>query len=211
MIKIFLADDHVFVREGLKKFLNSEIDIEVVGEASDAHGTMEFFNSSTCDIALLDISLPGKDGLDLLKELSENGHDVKVIFLTMHPEKIFAERAFNLGAWGYLTKESDPGELLDAIYKVNSGRKYISEDFAEEMVSNMNAKKGRPKHKLLSDREFQIFFLLANGKTVKDISHELSLSISTVNTYRSRIFSKMNLDTNIEIVMYAMKEGLIQV
>ncbi len=211
MIKVFIADDHFFVREGLRKVIESELDIEVVGEAGSGGEVFDGVKKSACDVALLDISLPDRDGLELLKDIKAAGLNCKIVFLTMHPERIYAERAFKLGAWGYITKESNPEDVIFAIYQVASGKKYITPGFAAIIADKIGADSRKKQHELLSEREYQIFLMIASGKTIREISEDLSISQSTVNTYKQRVFEKMNLHSNFEIVFYALRNKLIAI
>ncbi len=209
MIRILIADDHIYIREGIKKIINNEMDMQIVGEAQTASETLYFLSKNKCDIVILDLSLPDRSGLEILKDIKENYPDVKVMILSVHSEKLYAIRAFKGGASGYLTKESPPEELTNALRKLADGRKYITEAFAEVIAQNINSDKDKKTHELLSDREFQIFRLIALGKPIKEIANELNLSQSTINTYRLRIFDKMNMKSNIELIYYAIRNELI--
>lgn len=211
MIEIVIADDHPLVREGLKKVVEqSTIDIKVVAEASDANELMEILRNITPSIVILDISMPGKSGLDVLKDLKEFYPDLPVMILSIHPEDRFAIRALKAGAAGYLNKTSISEQMITAIRKIVVQRKkYISQDVAEQLASRIDLDYEQPLHELLSDREYQIMCMIASGKKVNDIAEELSLSIQTVHTYRSRIKEKMGLDSNVEFTRYAMRQNLI--
>ncbi len=213
MIKVFIADDHPLVREGLKKVVDqSTIDIKVLGEASDANELMEKLrkSNSTPDIVVLDITMPGKSGLDVLKEIKEFYPDLPVLMLSIHPEDRFAIRSLKAGASGYLTKSSISEQLVKAIRKiVTQKKKYISQNVAEQLASRVDQMNDKPLHESLSDREYQIMCLIASGKKVNDIADELSLSIQTVHTYRARIKEKMGLQSNVEFTRYALEQNLI--
>jgi len=209
MIKIFIADDHLLIREGFKKFIDKEVDMTVVGEAQNAAEVHEFLNHEECDVIVLDINMPGKSGLDLLAELKDMNLKSKVLILSMHPEDRFAVRALKLGAFGYITKESAPDELIKAIHKVNEGRKYVSSILAEKLAFEIGSDSDKALHEKLSDREFQILQMIGMGKTITMIADELSLSQSTVNTYRQRILEKMNMHSNAELIHYAIKNNLV--
>ncbi len=209
MIKIMIADDHILIREGLKKIIGKEMDMSIVGEAKNAAEVGTLLKSKTCDVLVLDITMPGKSGLDLLTELKEIAPEVKVLILSMHPEDQFAIRALKLSAYGYITKESAPEELVRAIRKVADGRRFISEDLAEKMATELSTDSETLGHKILSDREFQIFQLIAAGKKIGEIAEQLCLSKSTVTTYKHRILEKMYLKSDAEIIHYAMRHNLM--
>jgi two-component system invasion response regulator UvrY len=209
MIKILIADDHVLIREGLRKILKEAPDISVISEAQNAREVFERLKEDTPDVVVLDISLPGKSGLEILKDLKQEKPDIPVLILSMHPEDRFAVRALKAGAAGYVTKESAAQDLIKAIRKVVQGRKYVSAALAEKLAFDLEASTGKPLHELLSDREYQVMCMIAAGKTVKEISAELYLSISTVNTYRARILEKMNMKTDAELIRYAIENQLI--
>jgi DNA-binding NarL/FixJ family response regulator len=209
MIKILIADDHVLIREGLRKILKEAPDMSVISEAQNAREVFERLKEETPDVVVLDISLPGKSGLEILKDLKQEKPDLPVLILSMHPEDRFAVRALKAGAAGYVTKESAAQDLIKAIRKVVQGRKYVSAALAEKLAFDLEASTGKPLHELLSDREYQVMCMIAGGKTVKEISAELFLSISTVNTYRARILEKMNMKTDAELIRYAIENQLI--
>lgn len=211
MINILIADDHPLVREGLKNVVGqSTIDIQVVGEASDAHELMERLKETVPDIVILDIAMPGKSGLDVLKEIKDFYPDLPVLILSMHPEERFAIRSLRAGASGYLTKSSISDQMVKAIRKiVVEKRKYISPELAEELAARVDMSNDGALHESLSDREYQIFCMIASGKKVNDIAEELSIGVQTVHTYRSRIKDKMKLGTNVEITRYALENNLI--
>lgn len=211
MIDVIIADDHPLVREGLKKVVDqSSLEIKVVAEASDANELIEKLRKIKADILVLDISMPGKSGLDVLKEIKKFYPDLLVLVLSIHPEEHFAIRALKAGASGYLNKNSITEELITAIRKiVMQKKKYISPVVAEQLASRMDTSSEKPLHESLSDREFQIMCMIASGKTVNEIAKELSISIQTVHTYRSRIKEKMGLASNVEFTRYAMRMNLI--
>jgi DNA-binding NarL/FixJ family response regulator len=209
MIKVCIVDDHALIREGLKNFLREESDISVVAEAGDATELMATLAKKPCDVVVLDISLPGKSGLDLIVEILDQFPGVRIILLTMHPEERFAARAFKLGASGYVTKESVPRELIAAIRKVVSGGVFVSPRFAEIMAAELRSGVPSRPHDLLSGREFEIFRLLASGRKVDEIAHDLCLAKGTVYTYRSRVLEKMKMGNDSELTRYAVENGLI--
>ncbi len=209
MIRILIADDHPLVREGLKKILKEESDMDVRCEASNSQEVLQHLEQHSLDAVVMDISMPGKSGLDILKDIRQRFPKLPILFLSMHPADRFAVRALRLGAAGYLTKESAPRELVRAIRKVVQGGKYITKKVAEELALDVEAPREKPPHETLSDREFEILRLIASGKSVKDISEELSLSRHTVNTYRARVLEKMNMKSNVDLTQYAIRNGLV--
>jgi DNA-binding NarL/FixJ family response regulator len=209
MIKILIADDHAIVREGLKQILAETSDMIVADEAADGKEVLEKVRKNCYDVVVLDISMPGKCGLDILKQLNYEKLNLPVLVLSMHSEEQYAIRVLKAGASGYLTKESAPDELIKAIRKVSRGGKYITSTLAEKLALELHANAEKPPHKMLSDREYQVLCLIANGKAVKDIARELCLSEKTISTYRSRILEKMKMKTNAELIHYAIKNKLI--
>jgi two-component system invasion response regulator UvrY len=209
MIKVMIVDDHMIVREGLKQIITESSDIEVVDEASNGTEALDKVKRVECDVLLLDISMPGRSGLEILKELKNEAPALSVLILTMHPEEQYAVRVLKAGASGYLTKESAPDELIDAIRKVSAGGKYISSTLAEKLAFNLEIDTGKPPHEILSDREFEVMCLIASGKTVTEIADEIVLSVKTISTYRSRILEKMRMKTNAELTYYSIKNQLV--
>lgn len=210
MIKILIADDHRIVREGLKQILAETPDMVVADEASNGQEVMEKIWENDYDVLLLDISMPGRSGLDILKQLKSERPKIAVLVLSMYSEEQYAMRALRAGASGYMTKESAPDELIDAIRKVSKGRKYISPTVAEKLAFSLEVGDERPPHETLSDREFQVMCMIASGRTIKDISTELSLSVKTVSTYRTRILEKMRMRNNAELTHYAIQNRLVE-
>ncbi len=209
MIKVLIADDHAVVRLGLRQILSETGDIAVADEARNGKEVLDKVARKKIDIILLDISMPGMSGLDILAQLKSEIPALPVLILTMYPEEQFAARALQSGASGYLTKESAPTELVEAIRKIHKGGKYISASLAEKLADIVDMTRSRPPHEKLSDREFQVFRLIALGRTVGEIAGELSLSVKTVSTYRTRILEKTNLKNNSEIIRYAIKQRLV--
>lgn len=209
MINVIIADDHPIFREGLKKIISKTHDITVTDEASSGDELLKKIKKNNYDVIILDISIPDKSGLDILKELQNKTQKTPVLILSMHPEDLYAIRALKAGASGYLTKGGDPEELITAIRKVSGGRKYVSPNLAEKLASDLNSNADLPLHEKLSDREYQIMTMLASGKSPKGIAGELFLSLPTISTYRSRILQKMNLKNNAEIIHYAIKNNLV--
>jgi len=211
MTNIVLVDDHLFLREGLKKILHDEPDLKVIGEAYDHYTLFELLKGGEPDVIILDITLPGKNGIEILKDLKQRKVNSKVLILSMHPEDRFAIRAFKAGALGYLTKESAPEELVKAIRTVLNGRKYVTKDLQEKLINFLldDEISEKPLHESLSDREYEVFIKLATGKKVSYIAENMMLSIHTVNTYRARILEKMKMQTNSDLTHYAMQNQLI--
>jgi two-component system, NarL family, invasion response regulator UvrY len=210
MTNIVIADDHALIREGLKKILNSEPDMTVVGEANNVVELFKALERLVVNIVLLDITMPGESGLDALKELRQKYPHLPVLILSFHPEHRFAVRALKAGAAGYLTKESAAEEVAQAIRKVIGGGKYVSAALAEQLATELDEQSGKPLHETLSDREFQVMRLIAAGKKSSEIAAELAVSVNTINTYRMRIFEKMKMQSNVELSRYAVDHGLIE-
>jgi two-component system, NarL family, invasion response regulator UvrY len=209
MIKILIADDHRMFREGLKHILAEYPDLVVADEANNGQEVLDKIWKNNYDMVLLDITMPGMTGLEALKQLKNDKPKLPVLILSMHPEEQYAVRVLRAGASGYLTKESAPDELITAIRKISQGRKYITPSLAERLASEFEADSEKPLHDILSDREYQVLRMIAAGKTVKHIAKELSLSIKTVSTYRTRIMEKMKMKTNAEVMHYVIKHQLL--
>jgi two-component system, NarL family, invasion response regulator UvrY len=209
MRKILLVDDHEVVRDGVKKLFDDQPDPIVFGEASTIAEALKLVAEQAWDGAVIDLSLRGRDGLELLKELKQMRPRLPVLVLSMHSEAQYARRAFKAGADGYVTKDSPGAELVKAIYKVLKGEKYVSPALAEKLVIELGRSAEGPPHETLSDREYQVFYLIASGKTVGEIAEMLSLSDKTISTYRARILEKMGLKTNAELTHYAFQNKLI--
>jgi DNA-binding NarL/FixJ family response regulator len=210
MIRTIIADDHELIREGFKKLLDRQDDITLVAEARTGGEIFDCLRECACDVLVLDISLPDKSGLDVLKELRNLYPHLRCLVLSMHPEERYATRALKNGAAGYITKASADQELIKAIRKIAQGGRYISEALAEELASAFSAERESETHEKLSDREYQIFLLIGKGKTIQEIADNLALSINTVNTYRRRIFEKTALRSNAEIIQYVIQHNLIE-
>jgi len=210
LIKVFIADDHAIVREGLKQILADTRDIVVAGEAENGLDAIRLFRRSGCHVVLLDISLPDKSGIDVLKQIKKEKPDLAVLMLSMHREDQYAIRSLKAGAAGYLTKQSAPKELVTAIRQVAGGLKYVSPALAQELANHLGEDHEAPAHETLSDREYQTLTMIASGKTVGAIAKELSLSVKTVSEYRARLLAKMKLKNSAELTHYAIKNGLIE-
>ena len=210
MIKILIADDHPIVRQGFKQVLQDTTDLVVADEAGNGQEVLSLVSKKDYDVILLDISMPGKNGLEVLKELKVLNPKIPVLILSIYPEEQYAIRALKAGASGYLTKASAPEELISAIRKVSRGGKYISSSLAEKIAYELDGDSGKAPHETLSDREYQILLMIASGKTVSDIAGEMCLSVKTVSTYRSRIIEKMKLKNNAELTTYAIRNKLVE-
>jgi two-component system invasion response regulator UvrY len=209
MMKILIADDHAVVREGLKQILSENPNINVTAEASTGHEVLQQIEKNNFDLVVLDISMPGRGGLDILKEIRNKRPKLPVLILSMYPEEQYAVRVLKAGASGYMTKNSAPHELIIAIKQISKGKKYVSPSLAERLAVDLEVTTGRPLHESLSDREYQVMCMIASGKTLKEIAEQLSLSIKTISTYRSRILEKMNMKSNAGLTHYAIKNSLV--
>jgi two-component system invasion response regulator UvrY len=209
MIQVLIVDDHAIVRRGLRELVSDEFRGAAFGEASDARQAQEQLRKKEWDLALIDINLPGKNGLDLLKELKAEWPKLPVLVLSGHPEDQFAVRALKAGAGGYMTKESAPEELAKAIRKILAGGRYVSPALAEKLALGVKKDPTRTPHETLSDREYEVMSRIALGKTVKEIAEELSLSAKTISTYRARVLEKLDVKNSAEIVQYAIRNGLV--
>ena len=210
MIKVLLADDHAIVRKGLRQLLEDTGYITVVAEAADYPEIMKAVRGLDLDVIVMDITMPGKNGVDVLKIVKEEKPKLAVLMLSMHPEDQYAVRALKAGASGYLTKNSAPDKLVDAIQIIASGRRYITPELAESLASHLTDDVDKPLHSTLSDREFQTIRLIASGKKLSEIAEELALSPKTVSVYRARILEKMRMKSNAELTHYALKFGLVE-
>lgn len=208
-MRILIADDHAVFRRGLRETLAEAFSRVHFGEARTAQETLEFVRRHDWDVVILDISMPGKSGLDILDDLKRLRPRLPVLLLTMHPEQQFARRALKAGAAGYLTKDSVPDELKEAIKRIVAGGRYVSVTLAEKLAVDLRRGADLPLHELLSDREFQVLRMIASGKSVKEMAEELSLSVKTVSTYRSRILEKTGMKTNADLIRYALQTQLV--
>lgn len=208
MISVVVADDHPLFRDGIRRLLENDPGIEVAGEAATGPEAIEVVRKTRPQVVLLDVSMPGRGGLETLRELKERDPEVRVLILTVHPEDQFAVRCLKAGADGYLTKTALPQVLVSAIRRVAEGHKYITAEVAELLVISVSQDFEGPPHEILSDREFQVMRMIGEGKTVSEIGKELHLSVKTISTYRSHILEKMNLRNNAEIMKYVITGGL---
>ena len=209
MIRVLVVDDHAVVRAGLRQFFADIDDIEVIDEAASAEAALRQIRTVDYDIVLLDISLPDKSGVEVLKQIKRDRPALPVLVLSMHPENRYAVQLLRFGASGYLQKETMPAELMNAIRLVHRGRRYISPALAELLASELDRDDDRPVHECLSDRERQVFIALARGEAVSAIAEALHLSVKTVSTYRARVLSKMKVAANADLTYYAIKNDLI--
>lgn len=209
MLKILIADDHPIVRKGLKEILVESKDIIIVDEASNGQEVLDRAWKNDYDVVVLDIAMPGRSGLDVLKQLKKENYSSPVLILSRYPEDQYAVRVLKLGADGFLTKECTPEELIGAIKKVANGGKYISSALAEKLAVYIKNDSEKKPHEKLSNREFEVMLMLSSGKTVGEISEDLSLSVNTISTYRLRILEKMEMNNNSQLMRYALNEKLI--
>lgn len=209
-IKVAIADDHAIVREGLRQICSGTKDIIVVGNAENGLETVKLTRLGNCDVLLLDIILPDRTGIDVLKQIKKEIPKLPVLMLSIHREDQYAIRALKAGAAGFLNKQAAPADLINAIRQVAAGRKYISPSLAQELANQIGFDHETPLHETLSDREYQTMVMIASGKTVSDIAAELLLSVKTISMYRSRVLAKMKLRHNAELTHYALKNNLVE-
>ena len=210
MIRILIADDHAVVREGLKRIIGETSDMVVADEAVDGHEVLNKALKNDYDVAVLDITMPGSNGLDVLKQIKNQKPTLPLLMLSMHPEEQYAVRVIKAGAAGYLTKDRAAEELVKAIRKVSTGRKYITPSLGEKLAYSLKADSEKLPHELLSDREYDVMCMIASGKTIAEIAESLYLSENTIRTYRYRILKKMQMKHNTDLTYYAIKHGLVE-
>ena len=210
MMQVLIVDDHAILRRGLRALLSDAFREAAFGEAANAEQALQLLRKKEWDVALLDITLPGKSGLDLLKELKAARPKLPVLVLSVHPEDQFAVRVLKAGAEGYMTKESAPEELVKAIRKILDGGRYVSPELAEKLAVSVNKDFTRAPHETLSDREYEVMCRIASGRTITEIARELSLSVKTISTYRARILEKMDMKNNAELTHYAIQRSLVE-
>jgi DNA-binding NarL/FixJ family response regulator len=210
MTKILVVDDHAIVRQGLKQILADTPDLVVAGEASTGQEALEKVRTGQWDVVVLDISLPDRSGLTVLEQLKTQYPDLPVLVLSMHAEEQYAVRVMKAGAAGYLPKESAPDQLVSAIHKVARGGKYVSPTLMEKFVSDLGADPEKPRHEILSAREFQVLCMIAGGKSLTEIAEDLGVSVKTISTHRTRMLKKMGLKTNADLIHYAIRTGLVR-
>ena len=209
-LKVLIADDHPVVRQGLKMMLNADPEVDVVGEARDGDEAFDLAHKVDWDVAVFDYSMPGRGGVELLTDVKHDYPDRPVLILSIYPEDPHGLRALKAGAAGYISKETAGEELTKAVKKAASGGRYVSPALAEKLAARLMPEQERPPHERLSDREYRVMWLLASGRTLQQIAEEMRLSPSTVSTYRGRILKKLALNTNVDLVHYAMKHRLIE-
>lgn len=208
-MKVLIADDHAIVRKGLIQILQEEFPTVIVSEVEDGLKALVEVRKQIWNVVLLDISMPGRNGIETLKQMRVEGIKAPILMLSMHPEEQYAIRALKAGASGFLNKDRTTEELLDAVHKVLAGKKYITRTLADKLAETFGELTDTPLHERLSDRELQVLQLIASGKTVTDIAGEISLSVNTISTYRSRILDKLNLKNNVELTRYALNNRLV--
>lgn len=211
MIRILLADDHQMFREGVRGLLEARPDMTVVAEAGTGEEALTHAGEHSPDVVVLDVSMPGRGGLETVAELKRRNPRVRILMLTVHPEDRFAVRCLKGGADGYMTKDNATDELITAIRKVHTGGKYVSPSLAENLVLSLDRDFGAAPHETLSDREFQVMRMIAAAQTVSEIAEELCLSVKTISTYRSRILEKLGLRNNAEIMQFAIEQNLVEI
>jgi two-component system invasion response regulator UvrY len=209
-LKVVICDDHPIVRAGFRQFLAGQPDMESVEEAESGRDALDMVRNDACDVLLLDISMPGQNGVDVLRAIRLRKPELPVLMLSSFPEQHYALQMLKLGASGYLPKDCEPADLLRAIRSVAQGRRFVSESVGDLLANGLGAKGDEPPHAQLSDRELQVFLRLAKGESVTAIANVLNLSFKTISTYRSRVLEKLNLRSNSDVTYYAMKNGLIQ-
>jgi DNA-binding NarL/FixJ family response regulator len=210
MKRIIIADDHEIVRAGLKQIIADDPDLSVEGEAGDGQELLEKLRKVKFDLVLLDMKMPGRSGLEILKQLKIEHPSLPVLVLSMHSEEQYAVRTIKAGASGYITKETAPDKLIEAIRRVCSGGKYISQSLAEKLADSISDSQSKPPHEYLTDREFQVMCMIASGKTISEIARELFLSVKTISTYRQRILEKMSMKNNAELTHYMISNDLLE-
>ncbi len=208
-IRVFIADDHFVVRQGLKHILSQNPDMEVVGEAENGEQVLQGLQDISADVVLMDIEMPGKSGWEVMLHLKTQRPEMKVLILSIFPEDHYGLRLIKAGAAGYLTKSSAPEQLCEAIRKVAGGGKFISPSLADKLIEELGRDTEKQPHELLSAREFQVFYMIAAGKKIKEIAEELSVSITTISTHRANIMDKMGLKNSAELIHYALKNGIL--
>jgi DNA-binding NarL/FixJ family response regulator len=209
MTRVLIADDHALVRAGLRQYLQQCGRFASIAEASSGSQTLDMLRGARFDLLILDINMPDRGGLDILRHVRASHPETRVLVLSAYPERQYAVNVLKAGASGYLSKESAPDELIKAVNQVMAGRRYVSSSLAELLLSQLDADHEKPLHASLSEREFQIFCKLASGQSVSEIASELSLSVKTVSTYRTRVLEKMSFKSNADITSYALRNGLI--
>jgi two-component system invasion response regulator UvrY len=209
VIRVILCDDHALIRRGIRDTLAEQPDMQIVGEAGEYGELRTLMRNTACDVLVLDINMPGRSGLDVLHALKEEGSQVRVLVVSMYPEDQYAMRALRAGAYGYVNKGGDPGQIVAAVRMVAQGRKYVTPEMAQMLVENLTTPASEAAHDKLSDREMQTLVLIASGKRLSDIAEALTLSPKTVSVYRARVLEKLALANNSELTVYAIRNGLV--
>ena len=209
MTRVILCDDHALIRRGIRDTLAEQPDMQIVGEAGDYGELRTLLRSTSCDVLVLDISMPGRSGLDVLHVLKDEGSPILVLIVSMYPEDQYALRALRAGAYGYVNKGADPAQIVAAVRMVAQGRKYITAEMAQMLVESLTTPAPEAPHEKLSDRELQTLTMIASGKRLSDIAEELSLSPKTVSVYRARVLEKLGMANNSELTVYAIRNGLV--
>ena len=209
MIRILIADDHTVVRKGLRQILAEEFTDAVIEEVADANELIKKVIKGSWDIIISDLTMPGKSGLEALQQIKQILPSLPVLILSIHPEEQYAIRVLKAGASGYLSKDTAPDELVNAVHRILQGKKYITITIAEKIADSFNQDEEKQLHEILSDRELNVFKMIASGKAVSEVAEALSLSVTTVSTYRARIMGKMNMKTNANLTLYAIEHGLL--
>jgi two-component system, NarL family, invasion response regulator UvrY len=210
MLRILVADDHPVVRQGIMRIIEETQDMKVTGEAQNGAEAVKKLKEQDFDLLLLDISMQGSDGLDVIREIRKMKPDLPVLILTIHPEKYYGLRMLQAGASGYLTKQNAPFELIEAIRKVSQGGMYISNALAQLLVASKKTGEDKPPHEKLSYREYQVMYMIASGKKIKTIGEELCISVKTIHVHRRHILEKLNMSSNAEIIHYAIQNGMLE-
>ena len=209
MTRVILCDDHALIRRGIRDTLAEQPDMQIVGEAGEYGELRTLLRSTSCDVLVLDISMPGRSGLDVLHVLKDEGSPIWVLIVSMYPEDQYALRALRAGAYGYVNKGADPAQIVAAVRLVAQGRKYITAEMAQMLVESLTTPAPEAPHEKLSDRELQTLTMIASGKRLSDIAEELSLSPKTVSVYRARVLEKLGMANNSELTVYAIRNGLV--
>ena len=209
MTRVILCDDHALIRRGIRDTLTEQSDLEVVGEAGDYGELRALLRTTSCDVLVLDINMPGRSGLDALHALKEEGSQIRVLIVSMYPEDQYALRSLRAGAYGYVNKAGDPAQIVAAVRTVAQGRKYVTPEIAQMLADNLSTPALEAPHEKLSDREMQTLTMIASGKRLSDIAEELKLSPKTVSVYRARVLEKLGLANNSEMTVYAIRNGLV--
>jgi two-component system invasion response regulator UvrY len=210
VIRVLISDDHAILRRGLKEILTRGLHDAVCGEAENAHQVLAQVQSHDWDLVILDVSMPGPSGIDVLRDLKRMQPKLPVLVLSMHPEDQYGKRVLKAGASGYMNKDVAPDELIKAVHKVLAGGRYVSPALAEKLAAELGSESGRPAHEALSDREFEVLRMIASGKMVSAIADELHLSVTTISTYRARILEKLNMTTTAELMQYGLRNHLVE-